>query len=98
MQRRQDTSSKELFFAESQRVKLQLRNLEKQLNDLIAAQGASTMNERERLTQELQLIEQGIQEKQKEACLVLFNSKNFDILVNHFLILEPIFFNDIKQW
>ncbi|KAF7282829.1 hypothetical protein GWI33_001967 [Rhynchophorus ferrugineus] len=61
--------SKELF-AESQRVKIQLRNLEKQLNDLkIAAQGVTTLSEKERLTQELQLIEQGIQEKQKEACL-----------------------------
>lgn len=70
MKRRQDPSSKEIFLAESQRVKLQLRNLEKQLNELIAAQGGTTMNERERLTQELQLIEQGIQEKHKEACLV----------------------------
>ncbi|CAH2002444.1 unnamed protein product [Acanthoscelides obtectus] len=62
-------SSKELL-AESQRVKLQLRNLEKQLNDLkIAAQGVTSLSESERLTQELQLIEQGIQEKHKEACL-----------------------------
>ena len=61
--------SKELI-AESQRVKIQLRNLEKQLNNLkIAAEGV-TLNETDRLTQELQLIEQGIQEKQKEACLV----------------------------
>lgn len=62
--------SKELL-AESQRVKLQLCNLEKQLNDLkLATQGVTTLSERDRLTQELQLIEQGIQEKQKEACLV----------------------------
>lgn len=62
--------SKELI-AESQRVKIQLRHLEKQLNDLkIAAQGVTNLTESERLTQELQLIEQGIQEKQKEACLV----------------------------
>ncbi|XP_060519847.1 roquin-1 [Cylas formicarius] len=61
--------SKELL-AESQRVKIQLRNLEKQLNDLkLAAQGVTSLSESERLTQELQLIEQGIQEKQKEACL-----------------------------
>ncbi|KAJ8915807.1 hypothetical protein NQ315_004619 [Exocentrus adspersus] len=61
--------SKELI-AESQRVKIQLRNLEKQLNDLkLAAQGVTNLSESERLTQELQLIEQGIQEKQKEACL-----------------------------
>jgi RING finger/CCCH-type zinc finger protein len=61
--------SKELL-AESQRVKLQLCNLEKQLNDLkLATQGVTTLSERDRLTQELQLIEQGIQEKQKEACL-----------------------------
>ncbi|KAG5870919.1 hypothetical protein JTB14_004140 [Gonioctena quinquepunctata] len=61
--------SKELI-AESHRVKIQLRNLEKQLNDLkIATQGVTNLSESERLTQELQLIEQGIQEKQKEACL-----------------------------
>lgn len=69
IQRMQDPS-KELL-AESQRVKLQLQNLEKKLNDLkLAAQGVTTLSERERLTQELQLIEQGIQEKHKEACLV----------------------------
>lgn len=61
--------SKELI-AESQRVKMQLKNLERQLNDLkMATQGVS-LSERERLTQELQLIEQGIQEKHKELCLV----------------------------
>lgn len=65
-------SSKELI-AESQRVKIQLRNLEKQLNDLkiaAQAQGVTNLSESERLTQELHLIEQGIQEKHKEACLV----------------------------
>ena len=62
--------SKELL-AESQRVKCQLRNLEKRLNDLkLAARGVTNISEGERLKQELQLIEQGIQEKQKEACLV----------------------------
>lgn len=68
--------SKELI-AESQRVKLQLRNLEKQLNDLkLATQGVAALSEGERLTQELKLIEQGIKEKHKEACLV---SKNLYI-------------------
>ncbi|KAK4873000.1 hypothetical protein RN001_015029 [Aquatica leii] len=68
IQRMQDPS-KELL-AESQRVKMQLRNLEKQLNDLkLATQGVTNLSEGDRLTQELQLIEQGIQEKQKEACL-----------------------------
>lgn len=62
--------SKELM-AESQRVQWQLKNLEKQLNDLkLATQGVASVNEGERLAQELQLIEQGIQEKHKEACLV----------------------------
>lgn len=57
--------------AESQRVQWQLKNLEKQLNDLkLATQGVASVNEGERLAQELQLIEQGIQEKHKEACLV----------------------------
>lgn len=74
IQRIQDPS-KELL-AESQRVKLQLQNLEKKLNDLkLAAQGVTTLSERERLTQELQLIEQGIQEKHKEACLVSLENR-----------------------
>ncbi|XP_050312443.1 roquin-1 isoform X2 [Anthonomus grandis grandis] len=58
------------LLAESQRVQIQLRNLEKQLNNLkLASQGVTSLSESERLTKELQLIEQGIQEKQKEACL-----------------------------
>ncbi|XP_049818439.1 uncharacterized protein LOC109604845 isoform X3 [Aethina tumida] len=61
--------SKELM-VESQRVQLQLRNLEKKLYDLkMAANNVNPLNESERLTQELQLIEQGIREKQKEAHL-----------------------------
>lgn len=79
--------SKELL-AESQRVKMQLRNLEKQLNDLkLATQGVTSLSEGDRLTQELQLIEQGIQEKQKEACLV----RNFNISIwrfNHRYLVE----------
>lgn len=55
-------------------MKIQLRNLEKQLNDLkkiaTETQGVTNLSDSERLTQELQLIEQGIQEKHKEACLV----------------------------
>ncbi|GJQ67677.1 putative zinc ion binding protein [Trypoxylus dichotomus] len=71
--------SKELL-AESQRVKLQLRNLEKQLNDLkLATQGVTNISEGERLKQELQLIEQGIQEKQKEVCL----NRIYSSLVNY---------------
>lgn len=71
--------SKELL-AESQRVKLQLRNLEKQLNDLKqATQGVTSLSESDRLAQELQLIEQGIQEKQKEARLVSQLKKVFYI-------------------
>lgn len=70
---RMQDPSKELL-AESQRVKLQLRNLEKQLNDLKqATQGVTSLSESERLAQELQLIEQGIQEKQKEARLVSYS-------------------------
>ncbi|KAL3284811.1 hypothetical protein HHI36_018950 [Cryptolaemus montrouzieri] len=67
---RMQDHSKEIM-AESQRVSMQLRNLEKQLKDLnkLAAQKIPSLSESDRLTQELQLIEQGIQEKQKEACL-----------------------------
>lgn len=94
IQRRQDQSNKEIFFAESQRVKLQLRNLEKQLNNLIAAQGASTLNEQERLTQELHLIEQGIQEKQKEACLVSTNMIAFQHFIILLRLIESLLFHD----
>lgn len=58
------------LLAESQKVKIQLRNLEKKINDLKLASQGVTLSERERLTQELQLIEQGIFEKQKEVRLV----------------------------
>ncbi|CAG9761632.1 unnamed protein product [Ceutorhynchus assimilis] len=68
-QRLQDPSAKELF-AESQRVQIQLRSIEKQLNNLkLATQGVTNLSDSERLTQQLHVIEQGIQEKQKEACL-----------------------------
>lgn len=60
------------LLAESQRVKIQLRNLEKKINDLKLASQGVTLSERDRLTQELQLIEQGIFEKQKEVRLVSF--------------------------
>ncbi|CAH0546116.1 unnamed protein product [Brassicogethes aeneus] len=68
---RMQDPSKEMLMAESQRVQLQLRNLEKQLNDLkmAAAHNVTSLSESDRLTQELQLIEQGITEKQKEAHL-----------------------------
>lgn len=65
----QRVTDKDLL-AESHRVKMQLRSLEKKINDLkIASQGV-TLSEKDRLTQELQLIEQGIFEKQKEVKLV----------------------------
>lgn len=60
--------SKEIL-AESQRVKMQLRNLERQLKDLQLAAEEVSISKSERLSQELRLIEQGIQEKQKEATL-----------------------------
>lgn len=65
----QRVNDKDLL-AESQRVKIQLRNLEKKINDLKLASQGVTLSERDRLTQELQLIEQGIFEKQKEVRLV----------------------------
>lgn len=65
----QRVNDKDLL-AESQRVKIQLRNLEKKINDLKLASQSVTLSERDRLTQELQLIEQGIFEKQKEVRLV----------------------------
>lgn len=72
-QRMQDPQK---VIAESQRVKMQLRNLERQLNDLkmVTQGGVPTLSEGDRLTQELQLIEQGIQEKHKEARLVSMKS------------------------
>lgn len=71
MHSRMQDHSKEIM-AESQRVSMQLRNLEKQLKDLnkLAAQKIPNLSESDKLTQELQLIEQGIHEKQKEARLV----------------------------
>ncbi|XP_051162613.1 roquin-1 isoform X1 [Leptopilina boulardi] len=63
---RQDCMSKDLIL-ESQKVKQQLKHLEKKINDLkLATQGAA-FNEGERLTQELQMIEAGIREKEKDV-------------------------------
>nr|CAD7195466.1 unnamed protein product [Timema douglasi] len=63
-----ESASKDLF-AESQKVKQQLRSLERKINDLkLATQGAA-LSEGEKLTQELQLVEQGIREKEKELRL-----------------------------
>ncbi|KAK0180667.1 hypothetical protein PV327_003027 [Microctonus hyperodae] len=63
---RQETISKDLIL-ESQKVKQQLKHLEKKINDLkLATQGAA-FNEGERLAQELQMIEMGIREKEKDV-------------------------------
>ncbi|XP_015178822.1 PREDICTED: roquin-1 isoform X3 [Polistes dominula] len=52
---------------ESQKVKQQLKHLEKKINDLkIATQGA-TLTASEKLAQELQMIEAGIREKEKDV-------------------------------
>ncbi|KDR20501.1 roquin-1 [Zootermopsis nevadensis] len=69
-----DCSTKDLLvLADTQKLglKQQLRNLEKQLNDLkLATQGpCAALSEGEKLTHELQIIEQGIQEKEKELRL-----------------------------
>ncbi|XP_069705401.1 roquin-1 [Periplaneta americana] len=69
-----ECSAKDLVvLADTQKVglKQQLRNLEKQLNDLkLATQGpCAPLSEGEKLTQELQIIEQGIREKEKELRL-----------------------------
>ncbi|XP_044734372.1 roquin-1 [Chrysoperla carnea] len=65
--------SQELL-AESQRVKQQIRSLERKINDLrLATRSQSGLSEGERLAQELQYIEQGIiVEKEKEARLGQF--------------------------
>lgn len=84
MHPRMQDHSKEIM-AESQRVSLQLRSLEKQLKDLnkLAAQKMPNLSESDKLTQELQLIEQGIHEKQKEACLNhIVNSWNLTMNAN----------------
>ncbi|XP_075229812.1 RING finger and CCCH-type zinc finger domain-containing protein roquin isoform X2 [Lycorma delicatula] len=60
------SASKEIY-AESQKVKQQIRSLEKKINDL-KLQGA-VLTESEKLSQELQLIEHGIREKEKELKL-----------------------------
>lgn len=67
IQRMQENTSR-ILIDESNKVKLQLRTLEKRINDLKIA--SLSLSEREILSQELQLIEQGILEKQKEVKLV----------------------------
>ena len=63
---RQECMSKDLML-ESQKVKQQLKHLERKINDLkLATQGAA-FTEGERLTQELQMIEAGIREREKDV-------------------------------
>lgn len=69
IQSRNAECSSDSLLLESQRVKQQLRNLQKKINDLKLATQGVVMSEGEKLTQELQLIEQGICEKEKELRL-----------------------------
>ncbi|XP_050450519.1 roquin-2 isoform X4 [Cataglyphis hispanica] len=63
---RSEYMSKDLIL-ESQKVKQQLRHLEKKLNDLkLATQGATIFTAGERLAQELQMIEAGIRERERD--------------------------------
>ncbi|XP_034942906.1 roquin-1 [Chelonus insularis] len=89
---RQDNMSKDLIL-ESQKVKQQLKHLEKKINDLkLATQGAA-FNEGERLAQELQIIEAGIREKEKDVrkwnpyctipCMQPMNNLLSDQTINH---------------
>ncbi|XP_071877832.1 RING finger and CCCH-type zinc finger domain-containing protein roquin isoform X1 [Bombus fervidus] len=63
---RADSMSKDLIL-ESQKVKQQLRHLEKKINDLKLATQGATFTAGERLAQELQMIEAGIREKEKDV-------------------------------
>ncbi|XP_076248410.1 RING finger and CCCH-type zinc finger domain-containing protein roquin [Calliopsis andreniformis] len=63
---RPECMSKDLIL-ESQKVKQQLKHLEKKINDLKLATQGATFTEGERLAQELQMIEAGIREKEKDV-------------------------------
>lgn len=63
---RADCMSKDLIL-ESQKVKQQLKHLEKKINDLKLATQGATFTAEERLAQELQMIEAGIREKEKDV-------------------------------
>ncbi|XP_046410424.1 roquin-1 [Neodiprion fabricii] len=65
---RQESMSKDFsLLLESQKVQQQLKHLEKKINDLkLATQGAA-FSEGERLAQELQMIEAGIREKERDV-------------------------------
>ena len=63
---RSECMSKDLIL-ESQKVKQQLKHLEKKINDLKLATQGATFSAGERLAQELQMIEAGIREKEKDV-------------------------------
>ncbi|OAD62090.1 Roquin [Eufriesea mexicana] len=63
---RSECMSKDLII-ESQKVKQQLKHLEKKINDLKLATQGATFTAGERLAQELQMIEAGIREKEKDV-------------------------------
>ncbi|XP_014291504.1 roquin-1 isoform X1 [Halyomorpha halys] len=63
----QDVPPTSDFLVESQKMKLQLRTLEKKINDLkLATEGSAALSEGEKLSQELHLIEQGIREREHQ--------------------------------
>uniref|UniRef100_A0A069DZL4 RING-type E3 ubiquitin transferase n=1 Tax=Panstrongylus megistus TaxID=65343 RepID=A0A069DZL4_9HEMI len=65
-----DLSASKEFFVESQKMKQQLRTLEKKINDLkLAAENPAALSEGEKLSQELHIIEQGIREREKQLRL-----------------------------
>ncbi|XP_073975142.1 RING finger and CCCH-type zinc finger domain-containing protein roquin isoform X2 [Rhodnius prolixus] len=65
-----DLSASKEFFVESLKMKHQLRTLEKKINDLkLAAENPAALSEGEKLSQELQIIEQGIREREKQLRL-----------------------------
>ncbi|RZF48028.1 hypothetical protein LSTR_LSTR002094 [Laodelphax striatellus] len=61
-------STKDLLLVESQ-LKQQIRTLRKKINDLKIAAHGSAVTDTEQLSHELQLVEQGIREKEKELRL-----------------------------
>ncbi|BES98170.1 RING [Nesidiocoris tenuis] len=75
----QDLSVSKDFLFESQKMKQQLRTLEKKINDLkLATESTTALTEGEKLTQELQMIEQGIREREKQLRLFLAQEESYE--------------------
>ncbi|KAF6201838.1 hypothetical protein GE061_004233 [Apolygus lucorum] len=95
----QDVTVPKDFLVESQKMKQQLRSLEKKINDLkLATESTAAFTEGEKLTQELQMIEQGIREREKQLRQFLAQEESYEEgIANDIRELELRWENELEE-